>query len=147
MKVKIKDQQRKVKVKKAQFKRLLMRALEIEGIPKAELSVLLVDDDEIRELNKRYRGDDHPTDVLAFSQRDGRYLEVNPNLLGDIVVSVETALVQSKKFKQTLEKELSLYLIHGLLHLLGYDDTEPVTSARMFKREEEILKIIEKGKS
>lgn len=120
--------------------------MRFEGRPKAEVSVLLVDDEGIRELNRSYRGIDQPTDVLAFSQREGLDQEVNPNLLGDIVVSVETALVQSKTYKQSLEREISLYLIHGLLHLLGYDDTEPLARARMFRRQEEILKQIKKGK-
>lgn len=124
-----------------------MRALKLElkGVrpqhltKEAEVSVLLVDDNTIRKLNRRYRGDDRPTDVLAFSQREGPYREINPNLLGDIVISVERALIQSKRFNQSLEKELSLYLIHGLLHLLGYDDTDPADRAKMARRQEEIL--------
>jgi len=130
-----------------------MRVLKLEDLnglrpqhltKETEVSVLLVDDNTIRKLNRRYRGDDRPTDVLAFSQREGPYREINPNLLGDIVISVERALIQSKRFNQSLEKELSLYLIHGLLHLLGYDDTDPADRAKMARRQEEILKRIAK---
>ncbi len=128
-----------------------MRALKLEDLnglrpqhltKEAEVSVLLVDDNTIRKLNRRYRGDDRPTDVLAFSQREGPYRGINPSLLGDIVISVERALIQSKRFNQSLEKELSLYLIHGLLHLLGYDDTDPADRAKMARRQEEILKVV-----
>lgn len=147
MKVRVNDRQRKAKLNLAWIKSLIDQALRFEGRPEAEVSVLLVDDEGIRELNRRYRGLDQPTDCLAFSQREGRDPEVNPNLLGDIVVSVETALVQSKTYKQSLKKEISLYLIHGLLHLLGYDDTEPSDRKRMSKRQEELLeKIVKKAK-
>ena len=90
-----------------------------------ELSVALVDDEQMRELNRRYRGRDRPTDVLAFpmDSADGP-------LLGDVVISVDTALVQAKLASQALEEEVMVLLLHGILHLLGYDHTGSKLEAR-----------------
>jgi len=87
-----------------------------------ELSVLLADDRKIRTLNKQYRGQDRATDVLSFSQNEGEE-ENKPNshLLGDVVISTVTAKRQTAEHGLTLEEEIVLLLIHGILHLLGFD--------------------------
>lgn len=82
--------------------------------PEAEVSVALVDDATILGLNRRWRGRDEPTDVLAFPQGD-------PDLLGDVVISLETARRQAEAAGQALEAELAWLAVHGALHLLGYD--------------------------
>jgi len=87
-----------------------------------ELSVLLADDRKIRTLNKQYRGQDRATDVLSFSQNEEEE-ENKPNshLLGDVVISTVTAKRQTAEHGLTLEEEIVLLLIHGILHLLGFD--------------------------
>lgn len=91
------------------------------GLPEAELSLLLVDDKQIRELNHRFLNRDKPTNVLAFSMREGEYSSLHPHLLGDLVISIETAERQSKQSGLNEMEMLTLLLIHGILHLLGYE--------------------------
>jgi probable rRNA maturation factor len=83
-----------------------------------EVSVRIIDDAEMRALNKRYRHLDRPTDVLAFAQREGALRHVHPHVLGDIVISFETAVRQAKR---GVFAELLFLFAHGLCHLLGYD--------------------------
>lgn len=108
--------------------RLLRRAVEetltSEGVrPKAvEVSIALVDDAAIQELNARYRGKEQPTDVLSFAQEQEIAIPGAPRLLGDIVVSLDTALRQAREGGRPLDDEVAQLVIHGTLHLLGYDD-------------------------
>lgn len=92
-------------------------------------SVLLVSDAQIKKLNKTYCKKNHPTDVLSFDT-------------GDIIISTETAKRNAKIYNNTLEKELALYVIHGILHLIGYDDTSKSKAKIMQQKQEEILKTI-----
>lgn len=91
------------------------------GLPEAELSLLLVDDKQIQELNLRFLGRDKTTNVLAFSMREGEYSSLHPHLLGDLVISIETTKRQSKQSGLNEMEMLTLLLIHGILHLLGYE--------------------------
>lgn len=111
--------------------------LAAEGENDSELSVHLTDDVEIHELNRQYRQTDRPTDVLAFAMREGSDSALHPSLLGDVVISVETAQRQAAEgcFKQ----ELALLTIHGVLHLLGYDHELPEDAAVMFEKQSRIL--------
>lgn len=86
-----------------------------------EISLLLVDNEQIQELNRQYLDRDYPTNVIAFSQTEGDFGELNPNLLGDVVISVERAASDSLAGGLTLNDELDFLFIHGLLHLLGYE--------------------------
>jgi len=94
--------------------------LEISGEVDAELSIQLVNDDRMCELNSHYRGINQPTDVLSFSMREGDFIGQQA-MLGDIVISVETASKQAANYGNTLEEELDELIFHGFLHLLGYD--------------------------
>ncbi len=87
----------------------------------AELSILLCDDETIRALNRDYRKKDRPTDVLAFAMREGEGGDLHPNLLGDVVISLDTARRQAHERDRTIADEVTFLLAHGLLHLLGYD--------------------------
>jgi len=111
-----------------------------EGNSPAEVSIVLVTDDYIKSLNRKYRGREESTDVLAFPMQEGEFSGFHPSLLGDVVVSVERAGEQAKEFKHGLEEELCLLTIHGILHLLGYNDLVPKDKKRMQVREKEILK-------
>jgi probable rRNA maturation factor len=96
-------------------------ALDALGCKDAELSVLLCDDRAIRELHVRYFGQNTPTNVISFSQREGEFGEVEPELLGDVVISLETARRDAAETGKPLDEEIAFLLIHGILHLLGYD--------------------------
>jgi probable rRNA maturation factor len=96
-------------------------------LSQAELSVVVTDDREIRELNKVFRHRDRPTDVLAFAMREGEPLGAaaaasgSREMLGDVVVSVETARRQARQRRRPLDAEMRMLLAHGVLHLVGYD--------------------------
>ncbi len=104
-----------------EIKRLAEAVLGELGQEDKELSILLVDNNKIRELNSFYRGVDEPTDVLAFSQIEGGFIPAG-ELLGDVVISMDKAQEAAHRFHRALNKELLLYLIHGVLHLLGFED-------------------------
>lgn len=106
-----------------------------------EISVLLTDDAEMTILNSEYRGIDAPTDVLAFAMREGEDNQaVHPMLLGDVVISLETAARQAAAAKHSLETEVAFLSVHGVLHLLGYEHETPEEEARMFAMQEAILR-------
>ncbi len=111
------------------------------GLPDAELSVLFVGDRAMRTLNRRYRGRDETTDVLSFSLREGKFPGVQPDLLGDIVISLPTAARQAAEAGHSLVREIDILLVHGFLHLLGYDHERGGGEARRMKqRERRLLK-------
>jgi probable rRNA maturation factor len=101
----------------------------------AELSIALVDDEAIAALNERYRGRARPTDVLSFSLLDGPHAERRGTLLGDVVVSLETAERQARRAGRSLDDEVLRLLIHGVLHLVGHDH-EQASDARAMRAEE-----------
>jgi len=114
------------------------RLLAALGLREAELSVLLVSDREMRRLNCAYRGADRPTDVLSFAQQEGGGAAPR-DLLGDVVISVDTARRQAAARGASVERETDRLLIHGLLHLLGYDHERSGAEARRMQRRERAL--------
>ncbi len=119
--------------------RLLEALRHCDEPEETELSVMFVDDAEIRELNARWRGIDKPTDVLSFPLRGSGEIAAQAPQLGDIVVSVETARRQAAEYGHSLEREIGFLLVHGLLHLLGEDHETPEQDARMRARQRELL--------
>lgn len=108
---------------------------------RVELSLALVTDPEIHVLNRQYRGKDKPTDVLSFPLAD----KLQPSLLGDVVISVETAARQAQRRGHSLREELQILLIHGVLHLLSYDHEISRSEAiRMHRKEREVKATLEK---
>jgi probable rRNA maturation factor len=97
----------------------------------AELSILLTGDDQIQKLNRIYRKKNHPTDVLAFAQREGDLASHAGRLLGDVVVSIPTARRQAAAHGKPFLAELTMLLAHGLLHLLGWDHATAAEDRRM----------------
>jgi probable rRNA maturation factor len=91
--------------------------------PDKEISILFVDDREIRDLNDKYFKKNIPTNVISFPMAQGEFSEITPQLLGDVVISVETAMKEAQESGLSLEEEISFLLIHGILHLTGYDHT------------------------
>ncbi|MBY7143351.1 rRNA maturation RNase YbeY [Virgibacillus sp. NKC19-3] len=127
--------------------RLLLFSAEQEGVSKeAEISVNFVDDKEIQELNRNYRQQDRPTDVISFALEDTVEGELDiigediPLVLGDIVISVDKAKEQAIEYNHSLEREVGFLTVHGFLHLLGYDHQEQQEETIMFQKQEDILR-------
>jgi len=148
VKVYIRNNQSKIKVPVGI--RLLIRkcctaVLSFEGFTEdAEVSVSFVDNKEIRNLNKDYRNKDKSTDVLSFPLgEDGAYdlnIETGAYLLGDVVISLETALKQALVYGHSLEREIGFLTVHSMLHLLGYDhEVSKLEERKMREKEEAIL--------
>jgi len=119
------------KISRRRLKRSARRILKILGQGRAELSLALVDNREMQKLNARYRDKDEPTDVLAFPA--GKALLPGMQVLGDVVISVEKAEEQARKRRKTLGQEIRTLLIHGVLHLLGYDHERSRRDARVMR--------------
>jgi Predicted metal-dependent hydrolase len=131
----------KKKVKGVESKllsKIAHRALEVLGLSRVELSIVLVSDAQIKRLNKLYRNKDKPTDVLSFPI--GEKVE-DWLILGDIVISVDTAKRQAQELGHSLEEELKRLLVHGLVHLLGYDhELGGEEEKKFFELEESVLR-------
>lgn len=139
MEILLKNQQRKFKIDLKKLKSRLEQVLENLDCQDKELSVLVVNDARMRKLNHQYRGIDRTTDVLSFPQDDGEDDEFDSPLLGDVVVSAETARNQAREHKLSFEEELILLLIHGILHLLGYDHERSAKEERQMRRKTRTL--------
>jgi probable rRNA maturation factor len=126
------------------LRRAVKKTLNLAGISdrSVEISIALVDDAAIHALNTEYRGKDTPTDVLSFPMEQEIALPGVPRLLGDVVISVDTALRQAEAGGQSLDDELCHLVIHGVLHLLGYDDATPAGFAEMVRKGEEIWRAV-----
>jgi probable rRNA maturation factor len=114
------------------------RVLQALSHARSELSIALVDDATIADMNARYRGESRATDVLSFSLVEGEYADHGGNLLGDVVISVETAARHARRAHRGLDAEVARLLIHGTLHLLGHDH-ETDDQARTMRAEERRL--------
>ncbi len=124
-------------------RRVAAAALEnLGGLEEAELSIVLSDDSAIRKLNKTYRGVDRATDVLSFSQREGEDGDSDLAVLGDIVISLDRAHEQAREYGHSFEREMGFLVVHGILHLLGWDHEKADEEAVMMAKTEEILKEI-----
>jgi probable rRNA maturation factor len=154
MKVLIENQQTKVEFTDSIDKLLLdtvnsALAQECFDMP-AEVSILLVDDEKIREINKEYRDIDKSTDVLSFpivDMHEGEILsdegdidmDDNMLLLGDIIISMETAVKQAAEYGHSLERELAFLTCHGVFHLIGYDHMNSEDEKKMMGKQEKLL--------
>lgn len=134
IRVEIANEQDLLQVDESRLRAAVARVLQQEQVGEAVISVAIVDDAAIRPLNNEFLGHDYATDVLSFilEQSEG-WLE------GEIIVSAETALSSAARFNWQPHDELLLYIIHGTLHLTGYDDLEPELQAQMRQREREHL--------
>ena len=114
------------------------------GLGGAELSLVLCDDAFIQDLNRDYRGKDRPTDVLSFSQREGEGANLEDPVLGDVIISIQTASRQAAELGHSLETELVVLMVHGILHLLGHDHEEAEEARRMADAETGLLGTLER---
>jgi probable rRNA maturation factor len=132
--------------------RKILETVNIDGI--VELSIVFTDNENIQNLNRQYRNIDSPTDVLAFqmyrSEQGGTTAFITPpdsiNHLGEVIISYPQAAIQAKEYRHSTRHEIKLLMIHGILHLLGYNHEIPDEEAAMRMKEEEILqKLTESG--
>ena len=126
---------------------VLHKAAEAYGLGEnTEVSVVLADDEYIRKLNYQYREKDCSTDVLSFALNEGEEPDIvdGPDevLLGDIVISLETAARQAEEYNHSLERELAFLTVHGMLHLLGYDHEREEDRCEMRSEEEHVLSLL-----
>lgn len=128
-------------------KRVAQQVLRAEGVaPPYEMSLVFTDSETVQKLNRDYRGVDEPTDVLAFymlPQQGADSSFVLPpdgiTRLGEVIISYPQAVGQAKEQGHSVDEELALLIIHGILHLMGYDHEQPEEERRMREREEELL--------
>ncbi|HOE56600.1 MAG TPA: rRNA maturation RNase YbeY [Bacillota bacterium] len=136
----------------ALVEQVIKKVLDYEGCEEEyEVSISFVDDEEMRSLNMKYRGIDKETDVLSFpmaeffepgieeGDEDSEYVEEEV-VLGDIVISMKRVLEQSKEYGHSFNRELAFLLVHGMMHLLGYNHENEAAEGEMFDIQEEILK-------
>ncbi|MGM0445468.1 MAG: rRNA maturation RNase YbeY [Bacillota bacterium] len=138
IKMEINNQQEKIDIDKSlykDFENIITKATEMEGYDGGEISIALVDNVKIKELNKKFRKKDEVTDVLSFP--------MDEEILGDIIISAERALSQSKDYGHSFKREICYLVTHGILHLLGYDHKTEGEKKEMRKKEERILKELE----
>ncbi len=144
MKIAIENRQSMQKIGKVLLRKVARTILSASACPDAQLSILIVDDAGIREINRDYLGKDRPTNVISFAMREGEGGDVQPDLLGDVVISAETAARDAREAGISFESELYFLLLHGILHLLGYDHERGTAAEarRMEEREREVFALI-----
>lgn len=126
-------------------RRYATRMLRALRLSRAELSVLLCDDPVIRRLNRDYRSQDKPTDVLAFAMHEGERMVSVAHVLGDVVISWPTAARQAREHGWSAQREVCMLLAHGLLHVLGFDHVTKVEERRMRARTDILMSAALKG--
>ena len=115
-------------------------ALEYEKVKKALVNIIIVDNKEIRKINKEYRGIDRETDVISFAlEDDNTFIELPIRVLGDIYISIDKAKSQALEYGHSLKREICFLVVHGILHLLGYDHMNEEEEKIMFERQDKIL--------
>ena len=127
-------------VSAAWVRRMVAGTLKLEKQKSREVSVLITDDRRIRAINKKSLGHDYATDVISFWAKPGTLVGRESGYLGDLVVSAQTARSMAKELGLPFREELGRYLVHGTLHLLGYDDKASADRKKMHTRQESILK-------
>ena len=143
MAVLIENRQGKIKIPLKRMKTKAQAVLNALACPESELSVLIVDDAQIAALNQQYLNRSGPTNVIAFPMREGEFAEVSPTLLGDVVISAETARREGEVAGVGWQTRFLQLLVHGILHLLGYDhEKTKQESLRMEKKSVELFNLI-----
>lgn len=144
MELLIDDRQDKVIIEedvKETVKNVILECFKLEGLStNYEVSVSFVDNEEIRQLNREYRGKDSPTDVISFPMEDDEIGEDYTPILGDIVISAEKALQQSVEFGHSFKREVAYLTAHSMFHLMGYDHESEEEKLVMRQKEKEVMK-------
>ena len=143
MAVLIDNNQNKILISLKKMKEMAQAALDALDFPDGELSILIIDDRQIEEFNRNYLNREGPTNVIAFPMREGAFSNITPKLLGDVVISVETAKKEGASAGITTEDRIVQLLVHGILHLFGFDHEKSRQEALdMEKKSKELLSII-----
>ncbi|MGN0941390.1 MAG: rRNA maturation RNase YbeY [Selenomonadaceae bacterium] len=119
-----------------------MKVGELYGLDNAEVSVTLTDNEHIHTINKKYRNIDRPTDVISFALNESDEPKIEDeqvNVLGDVIISVERAREQATEYGHSLKREVSFLMVHGMLHLLGYDHIEEADRIEMEKEQRYVM--------
>jgi probable rRNA maturation factor len=148
MKIQIENRQTKIEIQPRKIRSTVIKLLKLLQCSHKELSITFVDDDTITQLNNDYLQINYSTNVLSFSLQEGDYGNINPNILGDIVISVETAQRDALQGKLSLSEEIDFLIIHGLLHLLGFnhENTTKKRTTEMQIKERELFGLLNSGK-
>jgi probable rRNA maturation factor len=127
-----------------QTRKVAERVLSALGAAGSELSVSIVGDRTMRSINRQYLGKDKPTNVISFSLREGEFGDLNPEALGDVLISADTAAREAEEGGITFDERFYFLLLHGILHLSGYDHERSgeAETARMESREQEIFGLL-----
>jgi len=141
MKTHIENRQKAVKLDLRRIRRVVNKLKEVLSCSDQEISLLFVDNEQIRQINRQYLNRDHPTNVISFTLREGDYGDINPQVLGDIVISAERAFQDAAVGDLSLNDEIDFLVIHGLLHLLGYDHEggNEKESLKMMNKENDVF--------
>ena len=148
MEVQIGNNQKGHRISKKKILQTASAILNALGYPDAELSILIVDDQQIAQLNHQYLNREGPTNVIAFPMNQGPFSDIVPSLLGDVVISADTAHREAQSAGIGLQDRFDQLLIHGTLHLLGYDHEGTVDEARkMEEKANELLQLLQNSSS
>ncbi|MBI9090479.1 MAG: rRNA maturation RNase YbeY [Desulfobacterium sp.] len=143
-KILIQIQTETTKISKLPTNQKLSRILSALGYDDHELSVVITDDPSIMALNQTHRGIAKPTNVLSFPMLEGEFSAITPGLLGDLVISIETAEREAVDAGISLEERMSQLMVHGILHLVGFDHEQGEKEAvQMEQKSLELLRLIE----
>ena len=143
MEVLIDNRQSRHKISRKKIQQAVQVILSALDFPDGEISILLVDDPQIATLNENYLDRQGPTNVIAFAMREGEFPHLSPHLLGDVVISMDTAAREAQEADLSRERRFNELLIHGILHLFGYDHENSAKEARrMEAKSRELLKTI-----
>ncbi|MDC4205401.1 MAG: rRNA maturation RNase YbeY [Candidatus Manganitrophus sp.] len=137
------NRQRTYPVNQRNLLRWARQILSLQKLDHAEMGIILVNNRQIRVYNRDYRKKDQPTDVLSFPMREGVGGELHPDFLGDVMISLERSAEEAILYGRSRREQLLILLIHGVLHLLGYDhERSPKEERRMQRRERLLFKRI-----
>jgi len=139
----IDNRQNRHRISLTRTRKTAQALLDALGSPDGELSLVITDDQEIADLNQQYRNRKGPTNVLAFAMNEGEFSGLTPELLGDVVISADTAAREADESGISLSRRLDFLLTHGILHLFGYDhEQSDADAAEMDRKTDELYEMI-----
>ncbi|MEJ2283391.1 MAG: rRNA maturation RNase YbeY [Desulfobacterales bacterium] len=143
MEVLIDNRQSRHKISLKKIEKTAQVILDALGCPDSELSILIVDDPQIEKLNRQHLNRTGPTNVIAFAMHEGEFPDLSPHLLGDVVISTDTAASEAQTAAISMEQRFDELLVHGILHLMGYDHETSEEEARLMEdKSREILALL-----
>jgi probable rRNA maturation factor len=143
MEVAIDNRQSRHKISLKKITQTVQVILDALDCPDGEISILIVDDPQIEKLNQKYLNRQGPTNVIAFAMREGEFPDLTPDLLGDVVISTDTAAREAQVASMSMERRFNELLVHGILHLMGYDHETSSEDARvMEQKSKELLTLL-----